>query len=116
MMSQYKMWKKVGLLALALALIIVSVVGCSQPKASLVGMWKSDRDGKVIEFKEDGRYVGMKTTNYYYEVIEDKQIKLINKDYPEGEDTMTLNYKFKDVDTLVTESEGFEINWKRVKK
>lgn len=113
-MSGFSKFKGVFALVMCLVMVVSIFAGCAKPKYSVVGMWKSDRDGKVIEFKEDGRYVGMKTTNYVYEIVEDKQIKLINKDYADGSDTFIMSYVFEDKDTLVTEADGFKITWKRV--
>lgn len=107
------MKKKVALISL-LVLAVMLIASCAAQKTSdsIVGKWKSEQSQQVIEFTADGLYKGIQQTHYTYEIIEGKQIKIINPEYADGSDAITMDFTIKG-DVLSTTVDGTTITWKR---
>lgn len=107
------MKKKIALLSL-LVLAVLLIASCTAQKTSdsIVGKWKSEQSQQVIEFTADGLYKGIQQTHYTYEVIDGKQLKIINPEYADGSDAILMDFVIKD-DVLSTTVDGTTITWKR---
>lgn len=107
--------KKTSVLLGLLLVVSMILAGCAAKSTSesIVGKWVSDQDGQIIEFTADGGYKGIEQKAYKYEIIEDKQIKIINPEYADGSDSVTIDFKLEG-DVLTTTSKDFSVTWKRV--
>lgn len=89
----------------------IALVGCTS-NASIVGKWASTQSDQVIEFKEDGTYIGLKQTNYKYELGPNQQLKITNPEYKDGTDSIEMTYTLKG-DVLTTTYKGDSVEWHR---
>ena len=104
--------KKTSVLLGLLLVVSMILAGCAakSASASIVGKWASEQDGQVIEFTAEGGYKGVEQKAYTYEIIDDKQIKIVNPEYADGSDSVTIDYKLEG-DVLTTTSKDFSLTW-----
>lgn len=93
----------------------VKVTEVKVTEKGIVGTWKSDQDGTVVEYTADGKYKGLNDLDYTYEIIDDKEIKISNPEYTDGSDAILLTFTL-DGDVLKTVYNDYEVTWKRVTK
>lgn len=108
----------------SILLILIMAVGCSAvnsavksntPEKGIVGTWKSDQDGTVVEYTADGKYKGLNDLDYTYEIVDGKEIKITNPEYTDGSDAIVLTFSLEG-DVLKTVYNDYEVTWKRVTK
>lgn len=107
------MKKRAALISL-LVLVALLIASCAGQKASdsIVGKWKSEQSQQVIEFTKDGIYKGIQQKHYTYEVLDDKQLKIVNPEYTDGSDSILMDFVIEK-DVLSTTVDGTTITWKR---
>lgn len=108
----------------SILLVLVMMVGCSaansavkssSPEKGIIGTWKSDQDGTVVEYTAEGKYKGLNDLDYTYEIVDGKEIKISNPEYTDGSDAIILTFTLEG-DILKTVYNGYEVTWKRVTK
>lgn len=111
---QIGMIKKIACFLMLLTVLMFGV-GCSSQNSDvdpIVGKWFSEKSQQTIEFTADGIYKGVEQKNYTYEIVEGKQLKIVNPEYKDGSDSIIMDYVV-DGDVLTTTYNESAVTWKR---
>lgn len=107
--------KKIISVLLLVLTVTFLFVGCSakdDASKAIVGKWMSDLNQQTVEFTADGFYKSAGQSKYTYEILEGKQLKIVNPESTDAGDTIVMDFVIKD-NVMTTTYDGSSMTWKK---